>query len=46
MLRFASRQLAADYSSEFEQMFVSRFGTSKCRATPYPPAHLGAAHVE
>jgi hypothetical protein len=36
MLRFASRQLAADYTHEFEQMFGGRFGASKTSATPYP----------
>src|SRR5689334_20977371 len=46
MLRFASRQLAADYSNEFEQMFAGRFGTSKTSATPYPRVQLGSTNVE
>src|SRR5215216_3362790 len=46
MLRFASRQLAADYENEFEQMFAGRFGTSKRSATPYPQVCLGSARVE
>jgi phosphatidylserine/phosphatidylglycerophosphate/cardiolipin synthase-like enzyme len=46
MLRFVSRQLAADYTNEFEQMFAGRFGTSKRSATPYPQVRLGSARVE
>ena len=46
MLRFASRQIAADYTREFEQMFAGRFGTSKTSATPYPRVQLGSAHIE
>lgn len=46
MLRLASRQLAADYANEFEQMFAGRFGTSKRSATPYPQVGVGAAKVE
>jgi len=46
MLRFASRQLAADYTNEFEQMFAGRFGTSKRSATPYPQVRIGATQVE
>ena len=46
MLRFASRQLAADYTNEFEQMFTGRFGTSKRSATPFPQVRLGSAKVE
>src|SRR5215475_7061244 len=46
MLRFASRQLAADYTREFEQMFDGRFGTSKTSGTPYPRVQVGSAHVE
>ena len=46
MLRFASRQLAADYANEFEQMFAGRFGMSKRSATPYPEVRLGKAHIE
>jgi len=46
MLRFASRQIAADYANEFEQMFEGRFGTSKRSATPYPQVRLGSASVE
>jgi phosphatidylserine/phosphatidylglycerophosphate/cardiolipin synthase-like enzyme len=46
MLRFASRQIAADYAHEFEQLFVGRFGTSKTSATPFPHVRLGATHVE
>jgi hypothetical protein len=46
MLRIASRQVAADYTREFEQMFDGRFGTSKRSATPYPRVRLGTAGVE
>ncbi|HEY3228025.1 MAG TPA: phospholipase D-like domain-containing protein [Roseiflexaceae bacterium] len=46
MLRFASRDIAADYTNEFEQMFAGRFGTSKRSATPYPQVRLGSARVE
>jgi phosphatidylserine/phosphatidylglycerophosphate/cardiolipin synthase-like enzyme len=46
MLRFASSQIAADYTNEFEQMFAGRFGTSKRSATPYPQVRLGSARVE
>ncbi len=46
MLRFASRQVAADYTHEFEQLFGGRFGTSKRSATPYPQVRLGSTNVE
>lgn len=46
MLRFASRQIAADYTQEFEQMFGGRFGTAKAGGAPYPRARVGAASVE
>jgi phosphatidylserine/phosphatidylglycerophosphate/cardiolipin synthase-like enzyme len=46
MLRFASRQLAADYANEFEQMFDGRFGTAKRSGTPYPRMRVGATAVE
>jgi phosphatidylserine/phosphatidylglycerophosphate/cardiolipin synthase-like enzyme len=46
MLRFASRQVAADYTHEFEQMFAGRFGTGKSSATPYPRVRVGKANVE
>jgi phosphatidylserine/phosphatidylglycerophosphate/cardiolipin synthase-like enzyme len=46
MLRLASRQIAADYTHEFEQMFAGRFGTSKISGTPYPRTWIGAANVE
>src|SRR6266545_5817142 len=46
MLRFASRQIAADYTNEFEQMFTGRFGTSKRSATPYPQVRVGTMRVE
>jgi phosphatidylserine/phosphatidylglycerophosphate/cardiolipin synthase-like enzyme len=46
MLRFASRQLAADYANEFEQMFDGRFGTAKRSGTPYPRVRVGATPVE
>jgi phosphatidylserine/phosphatidylglycerophosphate/cardiolipin synthase-like enzyme len=46
MLRFASRQIAADYTNEFEQMFNGRFGTGKTSDTPYPQVRLGSARVE
>jgi hypothetical protein len=46
MLRFASRQLAADYTDAFAQMFSGRFGTSKTSDTPYPQVRVGTARVE
>jgi len=46
MIRFVSRQIAADYSNEFEQMFDGRFGTSKRSATPYPAVRIGKSRVE
>jgi phosphatidylserine/phosphatidylglycerophosphate/cardiolipin synthase-like enzyme len=46
MLRFTSRQIAADYTNEFEQMFAGRFGTSKRSSTPYPQVRLGTSRVE
>ncbi len=46
MLRFASREIAADYTNEFEQMFDGRFGTSKRSTTPYSAVRLGSARVE
>ena len=46
MLRFASREIAADYTREFEQMFGGRFGTSKTSGTPYPQVRLGTTNVE
>ena len=46
MLRFASREVAADYANEFEQMFKGRFGTSKVSATPFPKIRLGSATIE
>jgi phosphatidylserine/phosphatidylglycerophosphate/cardiolipin synthase-like enzyme len=46
MIRFVSRQIAADYTNEFEQMFAGRFGTSKRSATPYPQVRVGKARVE
>jgi phosphatidylserine/phosphatidylglycerophosphate/cardiolipin synthase-like enzyme len=46
MLRFASRQLAADYTNEFEQLFAGRFGTTKRSATPYPQVRIGSTRVE
>jgi phosphatidylserine/phosphatidylglycerophosphate/cardiolipin synthase-like enzyme len=46
MLRFASRQIAADYTNEFEQMFGGRFGTSKSSATPFPRVCVGQANVD
>jgi phosphatidylserine/phosphatidylglycerophosphate/cardiolipin synthase-like enzyme len=46
MLRFASRQVAADYAHEFQQLFDGRFGTSKSAGTPFPRMRLGAAGVE
>jgi len=46
MLRFASRQIAADYTNEFEQLFEGRFGTAKSSATPYPHVRVGQATVE
>jgi phosphatidylserine/phosphatidylglycerophosphate/cardiolipin synthase-like enzyme len=46
MLRFASRQLAADYAHEFEQLFAGRFGTAKTSDTSYPRVRIGKANVE
>src|SRR6266545_6796040 len=46
MLRFASRQVAADYAREFQQLFDGRFGTAKSSATPYPHVRVGQANVE
>jgi phosphatidylserine/phosphatidylglycerophosphate/cardiolipin synthase-like enzyme len=46
MLRFASREIAADYTNEFEQLFAGRFGTSKRSATPYPRVRFGSSSVE
>jgi len=46
MLRFASRQIAADYTREFEQLLAGRFGTSKTSGTPYPRVRVGQANVE
>jgi hypothetical protein len=46
MLRFLSRQIGADYTNEFEQMFDGRFGRSKRSATPYPQVRVGPARVE
>jgi phosphatidylserine/phosphatidylglycerophosphate/cardiolipin synthase-like enzyme len=46
MLRFASRQVAADYAHEFEQLFAGRFGTGKISGTPYPHVQLGGTNVE
>ena len=46
MLRFASRQVAADYTREFQQMFDGRFGTAKSSATPFPRLKLGGVNVE
>jgi phosphatidylserine/phosphatidylglycerophosphate/cardiolipin synthase-like enzyme len=46
MLRFASREIAADYAREFQQLFDGRFGTAKSSATPYPRVRVGQANVE
>lgn len=46
MLRLASKQIAADYTREFEQLVAGRFGTGKTSATPYPQVRLGPARVE
>jgi phosphatidylserine/phosphatidylglycerophosphate/cardiolipin synthase-like enzyme len=46
MLRFASRQVAADYTREFQQLFEGRFGSGKSSATPFPRVRVGAAPVE
>jgi hypothetical protein len=40
------RQIAADYTNEFEQMFAGRFGASRGSATPCPQVRLGAVRVE
>jgi hypothetical protein len=42
MLRFASRQVAADYAREFQQLFEGSFGTGKSSATPFPLPRAGA----
>src|SRR3954454_21698960 len=46
MLRFASRQVAADYAREFQQLFDGRIGTAKSSATPYPHVRVGQTNVE
>jgi len=46
MLRFASRQIAADYTNEFGQMFEGRFGTGKSSGTPFPRVRVGGAQIE
>src|SRR5215212_10719970 len=46
MLRFASRQIAADYTNEFEQLFAGRFGTSKSSHTPFPRVRVGGVPIE
>jgi phosphatidylserine/phosphatidylglycerophosphate/cardiolipin synthase-like enzyme len=46
MLRFANREIAADYTHEFEQMFSGRFGTSKTSGTPHRHVQVGVATVE
>src|SRR3954465_5631141 len=46
MLRFANRQVAADYTNEFEQLFGGRFGTAKSSATPFPHVRVGGAQIE
>src|ERR1700712_5751628 len=45
MLRFANRQVAADYAHEFQQLFDGRFGTGKTSATPFPKVRVGSAQV-
>jgi hypothetical protein len=45
MLRIASRQVAADYAREFQQLFEGRFGTGKSSATPFPRVQVGRANV-
>jgi phosphatidylserine/phosphatidylglycerophosphate/cardiolipin synthase-like enzyme len=46
MLRFASRQVAADYAREFQQLFEGRFGTGKFSGTPFPRVRVGGTPVE
>src|SRR5215212_4424029 len=46
MLRFASRQVAADYTRELQQLFDGRFGTGKSSATPFPRVRVGSTNVE
>jgi len=46
MLRFASRQIAADYAREFQQLFEGRFGTGKSSATPFPHVRVSGAQIE
>src|SRR6266542_5901175 len=46
MLRFASRQVAADYAREFQQLFDGRFGSGKSSATPFPRVRVGGVPIE
>jgi phosphatidylserine/phosphatidylglycerophosphate/cardiolipin synthase-like enzyme len=46
MLRFASPEIAADYTHEFEQLSSGRFGTSKTSGTPYLRVRVGDTNVE
>ena len=46
MLRIASRQIAADYANEFEQLFDGRFGSGKSSATPFPRMRVGGVPIE
>ncbi len=46
MLRVASRQVAADYAREFQQLFDGRFGSGKSSATPFPRVRVGGVPIE
>lgn len=45
MLRLASRQVAAEYTREFEQMFGGRFGKGKTSAGSRSRVRVGASRV-
>jgi len=43
---FRSRELAANYTAEFEQMFARKFGPAKERRTPYPTLTIDGKRVQ
>ncbi len=45
-LRFASSEMAANYTREFDQMFDGTFGTRKSTGTPHPQLQVGGVPVE
>lgn len=46
-VRIRSRELAENYTAEFEKMFVQRqFGGNKARGVPHPQLTIGGARVE